>query len=356
MPIPGRVAARAAALLPFAAMSAACASTATLTEEELLAQGRVVNEARTGAAALAVVERATASEGDAAGDAAEALLASGDAAGALAAVRAALLRLPPADRADRLRAIRVRAKREFLRASVAAAGAEAPERATEGETLRVRVSLRNLSPAPLVVEEPDAGTSPTLVRLRVTRSAFDVFGDVRIETWEESAPLPPGRADSGTALSVEIPVDTARFRTQVPHGFVVYDFGGSLLPSALRAGEVEIHERFTLAEARTMTFPQKGWEEVAGDPAAHLERGLREGNPVRVLVAAACLPEGERARAGAGLSRRLREERGWAPGLALAARAALRFLGGDPEADLWDSDRWEERAAAARAGGKEGGP
>lgn len=342
----GRAALAGAALLSIPAL-AACSTMPTLTEQELLSQGRFVNEARPGAAARAVADRASAAEGDAAADAAEELLAAGDPAGALAEVRAALLRLPPGEQADRLRAIRVRAKREFLRSAVAAAGVEAPERCTEGETIPVRVSLRNLSPAPLVVEDPLPGNSPMLAILRVTRSAFDVRGDVRIESWEQTAPLPPGRAPAGGAISVAIPVETARFRAIVPHGFVIYEFEGSILPSALRAGEVEIHDRFTLEGARTTAFPQRGWEEVAADPAGHLERGLRDGNPVRVLVAAACLPPGDRAAAGAALARRLREDAGLAPGVVAGGRAALRFLGGDREADLWTPDRWEAAAAAA---------
>ncbi|MCK6481647.1 MAG: hypothetical protein L6R43_16340, partial [Planctomycetes bacterium] len=351
MPLEGRAAASAVALLflSAAALPGGCSSLPpSLDDSALLSQGRVVHEAPPGAprAPSSALPPATAPEAAAAADRAEALLAAGDAAGALEEVRPALLRQPPGPEGERLRDIRLRAKRAFLRSSVARASVLAPDRETEGWPLRVKVLLHNLSPAPLLVEAPPPGASPATVRLRVVRTARDVAGNVRTEEWEQLLPLAPGSAPPGGSLGAEAVVETERFRDLVPHGFVTYDFGGEVLLSAMRAGRVDLADRIPLEGGRTTTFPQRGWREVAGDPEGHLERGLRERNPVRVLVAAGLLPEGARAAAAAGLARRLRDD----GGLGAAAggvRAALRFLGDDPEADAWTVERWEERAAAA---------
>lgn len=291
MPLEGRAAASAVALLflSAAALPGGCSSLPpSLDDSALLSQGRVVHEAPPGAprAPSSALPPATAPEAAAAADRAEALLAAGDAAGALEEVR------PP-------------------------------------------------------------GASPATVRLRVVRTARDVAGNVRTEEWEQLLPLAPGSAPPGGSLGAEAVVETERFRDLVPHGFVTYDFGGEVLLSAMRAGRVDLADRIPLEGGRTTTFPQRGWREVAGDPEGHLERGLRERNPVRVLVAAGLLPEGARAAAAAGLARRLRDD----GGLGAAAggvRAALRFLGDDPEADAWTVERWEERAAAAAAPREEG--
>jgi hypothetical protein len=347
----GGAAGRLAALLPpapallLALAAAGCASGRPLTEEELLSQGPVVNEARPGAAREALEGALTPEEADAAADRAEAALAAGDPGLALETARAALARVPPREEADRLRAIRTRAKKAVLRSAIARAEAEAPARAAEGSSLPVRVLLRNLSPVPLEAPAPAAGASPTTVLLRVTREARDIFGNARSESWEEMHPVPAGLAAPGSSLEVAISVDTARFAASRPAGFVVYTFGGAVLPSGLRVGETFIHDRLPLEEASTVAFPQRGWEEVAGDPAAHLERGLRDGNPVRVLVAAACLGPAERGAAGARLAKALRGD-GLRPAVESSVRAALRWLGEDGEADAWSEEAWEARAAA----------
>jgi hypothetical protein len=341
MTVNGRAAAVAAALFM---SGAGCASARTLSEEDLVNQPRLVREIRPGAAGVVPQRQATADEGDAAADLAEAQLSDGDAASALETVRRALDRYPPKEQGDRLRGIRLRAKKEFLRSAIARGEASAPAMAAEGEPLEVRVALRNLSPVPLSSAEPSRGVSPTLVLLRVTRTAWDIYGNVRSESWEETHPLPAGEAGPGGALEVAVTVETERFREGLPHGFLRYSFGGSILPSGVRVGEMALHERIPIETASTLTFPQKGWEEVAAGPEAHLERGLAEGNPVRVLVAAACLAPGARGPAGAHLARILRD--GPASSVENAIRAALRYLGEDPGADRWSVDAWEARAAA----------
>ena len=353
----GRAATRVAALLLLSvpAAFAGCAAAGGMGESDLLAQGRVVNELRPGPSPAADSAAATpgdAGEAAAAADRAEALLAAGDSAGALEEVRAALLRNPPQAGAERLREVRLLAKRAFLRTSIARAAVGAPERETEGWPLRLRVSIHNLAPSPLVVDRPPAGASPATVRLRVVRTAYDVQGNVRSEEWEQLAPLETGTAPPGGSLSTEVVVETARFKDLLPHGFVTYDFGGEILVSATRVGQVDLSDRRPLEPARTFTFPQRGWREVAADPPAHLERGLAEGNPVRVLLAAACLPEAERAGAAAGLARRLRDGGPLGPQAEAGVRSALRFLAGDREADGWSVERWEARAAAAAAPGE----
>jgi len=339
--------ARGAAAVVAALLAAAGCSSAgrTLTEEELLSQGTVLREAKPGAAALARQEALTPAEADAAADLAEELLGRGEAAAALETVRAALARMPPREEADRLRDLRGRAKKALLRTAIARAEASAPPFAGEGGRIPLRVSLRNLSPVPLEAPAPSSGLSPTTVLLRVTREARDVFGSVRSETWEETHALPPGAAPPGGALEAEIPLDTARFADARPNGFVVYTAGGAILPSGLRVGETGIHERIPIEESTTLAFPQRGWEEVAADPEAHLERGLRDANPVRVLLAAGCLPADARGAAGARLSGLLRGGT-LRPSVESSVRAALRWLGADPEADAWTGAVWEARAAA----------
>jgi hypothetical protein len=190
------------------------------------------------------------------------------------------------------------------------------------------------------------------VRLRVVRTAYDVQGNVRSEEWEQLAPLEPGTAPPGGSLTTEVVVETDRFRDLVPNGFLVYDFGGEILVSATRVGRVDLSDRLPVDPARTFTFPQRGWKEVAADPAAHLERGLAEGNPVRVLLAAACLPAAGREEAAARMARRLRDDGELKPASEAGLRAALRFLAGDREADRWTVERWESRAAAPAAPGE----
>ena len=342
MAVNGRAAALAAALLSIPA----CASAPEMSEADLVSQGAFVRELKPGAAGDLRRDPATAPEADAAADLAEARLSEGDPGGALETARQALLRLPPRGQADRLREIRARAKKALVRTAIARGEAAAPAMALEGGPVEVRVALRNLSPVPLAVRDPRPGISPTLVLLRVTRTAWDIFGNVRAETWEETHPLPAGEAGPGGAVEAAVVLDTGRFRDSRPHGFVRYDFGGAILPSGVTVGELRVHDRIPVDPAATLAFPQRGWEDVAADPAAHLERGLSAGNPVRVLVAAACLPPGERAGAGARLSRRLRDGPGLAPATADSVRAALRFLGEDPGADRWTVAAWEARAAA----------
>ncbi len=337
----GRAAAVAAALFM---SGAGCAGARTLSDEDLVNQPKLVHEVKPGAPGAVPLKQATAAEGDAAADLAEALLSGGDAASALETARRTLDRYPPKEQGDRLRGIRQRAKKEFLRSAIARGEASAPAMASEGEPLEVRVGLRNLSPVPLSSEEPGRGVSPTLVLLRVTRTAWDIYGNVRSESWEETHPLPAGEAGPGGSLEVAVPVDTDRFRESRPNGFVRYEFGGAILPSGVRVGEMALHERIPVEQATTLAFPQRGWEEVAADPEAHLDRGVRAGNPVRLLVAAACLAPGARGPAGVRLARILRDD----PGSSVenAVRAALRYLGEDPGADRWPVDAWEARAAA----------
>jgi hypothetical protein len=340
-----RAAAVAAAL--FTSVAAAGCSSTALSEQDLLNQPRIVNDARPGAPAAPVREPASPAEANAAVATAEDQLEAGDPAAALETVRRALERFPPREQGDRLREIRTLAKKAFLRSAIARGAASAPERAAEGGVLDVRVALRNLSPVPLSVPAPAAGTSPTLVRLRATRTAWDIYGNVRAETWEETHPLPPGEAGPGGALEAVLTVDTARFRDTLPHGFVRYEFGGSILPSGVAVGDTAVHDRIPVDPAVTLTFPQRGWEDVAAEPVLHLDRGLRAGNPVRLLVAAACLAPAERPAAAARLARILRDGAG--PGVENAVRAALRYLGEDPGADLWTVAQWEARAAAGPA-------
>jgi hypothetical protein len=332
-----------AAALFLSGAAAGCASRA-LSEEDLLNQPRIVNEARPGVAPAPQREPASAAEGDAAASTAEEQLAAGDAAAALDTVRRALERYPPREQGDRLREIRSRAKKAFLRSAIARGVATAPERAAEGGTLEVRIALRNLSPVPLAVPEPREGVSPTLLLLRVTRTAWDIYGNLKAETWEETHPLPPGEAGPGGSLEAVISVDTSRFRETLPHGFLRYEFGGSILPSGVAVGETAVHDRIPVDPAFTLTFPQRGWEDVAAEPGPNLDRGIRAGNPVRVLVATACLPPAARPEAAVRLARILRDGAG--PGVENAVRAALRFLGEDPGADLWTVAQWEARAAA----------
>jgi hypothetical protein len=339
----GRAAALAAALLSIPASSC---SSARLSDEDLVARAsRVVHEAKPGTVAPAPVEPASAAEGDGAADQAEDQLAAGDAAGALETARRGLERQPPRAQADRLRDLRTRARKAFLGSAIARGEVAAPARATEGEVLPVTVALRNLSPVPLDVAA-ERGTSPTTVLLRVTRTAFDIYGNARSESWEETHPIPDGTAAPGGRFETIVEVDTARFRETLPHGFVRYEFGGSILPSGARAGELVLRDRIPVDPAATLAFPQKGWEDVAADPGAHLERGLRAGNPVRLLVAAACLPREGRDAAGARLARVLRD--GPSATMEGAVRAALRYLGEDPGADRWGVPVWEARASTDR--------
>jgi hypothetical protein len=337
-------AAIAAALFLSAAGGAGCRTAAAAGEGEPLAQGRViVGEAGPGVERVPSRPAATAAEAEAAADEAERLLAAGDPAGALEAARSALENHPPREAADRLREIRTRAKRAFLRTAVARAEASAPGMVAEGSAVEVRVRLRNLAPVPLEVPEASGGLSPTTLRLRVTRTARDIFGNARSESWEESHALPPGEAAPGGAVEVAVTVDTSIFRASVPHGYLRYEFGGSILPSGVRVGDLAVHERIPVDPASTLAFPQNGWEDVAADPAAHLERGLEARNPVRVLLAAACLPPEGRGPAAVRLARLLRE--GAPAETEGAVRAALRALGEDPGADRWSVEAWEARAA-----------
>jgi hypothetical protein len=330
---------RAAALAP--------ASAPRESDEDLVARAvPIVREAAPGAVPTAPVENATAAEGDGAADRAEDLLAAGDAAGALETARRALERLPPGPQADRLRDVRTRARKAFLRSAVARGEADAAERATEGGILEVRLSLLNLSPVPLELPEPGPGFSPTTVLLRITRTAFDIYGSARSESWEEAHPLPAGRAPPGGRIGTTVSLDTARFTETRPHGFVRYEFGGSILPSGVRAGDLLLHDRIPVDPSSTLAFPQRGWEDVAAEPEAHLDRGLRAGNPVRLLVAAACLPASGRPAAATRLARVLRDGAG--PRVEGAVRAALRFLGGDPGADRWGVEVWEARSSPSR--------
>lgn len=325
-----------------------CARTSTaLTEEQLLSQGTMVQEAKPGAAAAARLEALTPAEADAAADLADDLLARGDPAGALETARAALARMPPQEEADRLREIRGRAKKALLRTAIARAEASAPAAASEGEPIPIRVVLRNLSPVPLEATAPSSGISPTTVLLRITREARDIFGNVRSESWEETHPLPTGAAPPGGVLEASIPLDTARFSSARPNGFVVYGVEGAVLPSGLRVGESAIHERIPFDGTVTLAFPQRGWEEVAADPTGHLDRGLRDENPVRVLLAAGCLPAEARAETGVRLAGLLRGGT-LRPAVESSVRASLRWLGSDPGADAWTGAAWEARAAAGR--------
>ena len=151
-------------------------------------------------------------------------------------------------------------------------------------------------------------------------------------------------------MEIRLSVETARFVDARPAGFVVYRVAGVLLPSGLKVGETVLTDRIPLAESATTAFPQKGWEEVAGDPEAHMERGIRDGNPVRVLVAAGCLPPGSRFPAGKRLARVMREG-GLRPAVETSIRAALRFLGDDPEADAWGDADWDAREPTPEAAG-----
>ncbi len=342
-----RGAAAFAAALFFSALlsGAGCAAPRDLSEEELVAQPKLVHEVKPGVPGAATKGTATAAEGDAAAELAEAQLSEGDPASALETVRKALDRYPPREPSDRLRSLRARAKKQFLRSAIARGEASAPAMAAEGEPLEVRVALHNLSPVPLAASEPAGGISPTLVLLRVTRTAWDIYGNVRSESWEETRPVPAGEAAPGASLEVAVTVDTDRFRDARPHGFVRYEFGGTILPSGLRVGETALHDRIPVEPAATLAFPQKGWEEVAAEPEVHLDRGLEAGTPVRLLVAVACLPPGARAGGGAKLARILRD--GSAPAVENALRAALRYLGEDPGADAWTLAAWEARAAGA---------
>jgi hypothetical protein len=344
----GRAAARAAALLSYSLLAACASDAASDLGGEALPAERIVQERTPGAAARAMAEGATASEAEGALAKAEEELAAGDPGAALETVRRALLRMPPQEQGERLRALRLKAKREFLRTAIARGETTSPAMVAEGEPIAVRVAVRNLSPAPMVSGRSPSGTSPNMVLLRVSRTAWDVFGNVRTESWEETHPLPDGEAGPGGALAAEISVDTSRFRETRPHGFIEYEFGGVILPSALTVGETAVHERIPLEESATRAFPQKGWEEVAADPAAHLDRGIRNGNPVRVLVAAACLPPEERASTAARLARELRDGLpGGGAALESSVRAALRLLGGDREADRWPVETWDARVTAA---------
>jgi hypothetical protein len=303
-------------------------------------QSRVVNEAAPGAAAdLVRQERGSQEEADAAADRAETLMAEGDFAGALETVRAALLRTPGGDAGGRLRDLRVQARRLFLKTAIVDAVVEVrPARITEGTTLQLRIRLRNLAPVPMVLESKD-GVSSSVVRLEVVRTAWDVFGNSRDDTWEETHPLPEGEAPSGGELTLSIPFATERFRGAFPRGFVEYSFGGSVLPSGMRVGDIEIFERIPLTLATADSFPAR-WEEVASDPEAALERGLDVGNPVRLMVAARCAEGESRTRVAVRLAERLASPPTLSAEMDAGVRAALRMMGGDPEADAWTPERW----------------
>jgi len=343
----GRAAPLGAALL---SLAAGCSSVRTLSQDDLLAQGQVVHEGRPGAARAERLPGSTAADAEAAADRAESLLDAGEEAEALVVIREALAARPPEGPAARLRALRIRARREFLQDAVARASIEvSPARMTEGTPLRVRVVLRNLSPVPLVVRRAPGGTSPTTARISIRRRAVDVYGNVRTDSWEESLPVPPGEAPPGGTLAAETVFLTERFRPLFPRGFVEYSFGGTLLPSALAAGEVAVHERIPLDEASAFAFPAK-WEEVAADPGRAIDRGLEARNPVRLLVAAACTDPAGRAAAGARLAALLGGEPPLSPAMDAGVRAALRVLGGDDAADDWPASEWDRRLAALSPG------
>ncbi len=347
----------AAALLLLAPAAGGCSSGrwGELSNAELLGQGQFVQEVRPGAARefQASTGRASASEAAAFADRAEDQVASGDPAGALATVRDALLRRPPEAEGERLRAIRAAAKKALLRECVVRAEVlPAFPRITEGDVLPLRLVLHNLSPVPLSVRAPRGGVSATLFRLSVTRTARDVYGNTRSDTWEERVPMGAAEVAPGGEMATRFAFATERFRTQFPRGFVEYSFGGAVLPSGMAAGEAEIHDRFPLQGARVLSFPLR-WEEVAADPARGVDEGIRRGNPVRVLVAAACTAPDRRASEGRRLAALLGKEPPLPAALESGLRAALRVLGGDAAADEWSPDDWDRLAATLRPAARE---
>ncbi len=312
------------------ALAAGCAGATALSETDLLTQGPVVTGIPPGAAEAAPWRRSTAAEASDAVGRAEALLGAGDAAGALEVIRAALGASPPPEQGLRLRELRVRARRLLVKTALVTATLVAePPRITEGATLSLRVGLRNLSPVPLVVHPPAGGVSPTLLRLVVTRTSHDVYGNRLAESWEESHAVPEGTVAPGATREWTVPFDTGRFRGRFPRGFVEYGFGGTILPALLTVGEVQVHERIAVEDGLAWSFPER-WEEVAADPAGAVERGLRVANPVRVLVAARCAEGPGAAALRDRLARRLASPPTLADVMRTAVEAALRVLEPEP--------------------------
>jgi hypothetical protein len=333
------------ATLCVALLAPGCSSR-ELSESELLGQEKVVHGSEAVTPEKTPRTKGSAEDAEDALDRARAELGRGDPRAALDIIRLALAQSPPSEQAGKLREMRVVAKRAFLKEAVAIAEAVAePTRITEGETIRVRVLLRNLSPVPIQISRR-SGFSATTARVAITRTATDVFGNRRSDSWEELVPFESGRALPGGAVETTLSLDTEPFRKSFPRGFVEYTIDGFVLPSGVTAGEVEIHDRIRIAETRVPSFPE-GWREVAADPSEAVSRGLRVGNPVRILVAARCAGPDVRHRIALRLARRSVSTPPLVGAMSTGVAAALRVLGGDDEAHTWPLERWQARAARA---------
>ncbi|MCG3135871.1 MAG: hypothetical protein HMLKMBBP_03647 [Planctomycetes bacterium] len=321
-----RFAVRAAAALAALLAGAACRTrlvdpaTEGPVAAEKVVSGNVNPGAPKGGGAASDDQRRAAAE--AALAQAESAWMSGDPLTALAAANRALASSPPDDIAERLRAVRAKARGAVVAEKVMELRA-VPEKdaVASGEPVPVRVVLRNLSNAPVDVPRRDGKSSDALFVLEIEREDWDVFGNRRASSFTVRAPL---RADvdlpPGGEREAHVTIDASLL--EVKHqGFSVMRIGGVLRPVVVRIGDSEFFDALPVEPALVRVF-LPGWEPLAADPVASLRRAIQKRSPAHVLTATELVAAAER-----GEARRLLAEAADAdPPLAGVCRAALARL------------------------------
>lgn len=253
---------------------------------------------------------------------AESAWMSGDPLTALAVANRALASSPPDDVADRLRAVRAKARGAVVAEKVMSLRA-VPEKdaVASGDPIGVRVVLRNHSGAPVGVPRREGGSSDALFVFEIDREDWDVFGNRRTSSFTVRAPL---RADvdlpPGGEREAAVTLDASLF--EVKHqGFSVMRVTGVLRPVVIRIGDSEFFDALPVEPAIVRVL-LPGWEPLAADPVASLRRSVQKRSPAHLLTAAELLAAAERAEGRRILEAAAADD----PPLAVACRAALARL------------------------------
>ncbi|MCI0343799.1 MAG: hypothetical protein L0216_22060 [Planctomycetales bacterium] len=254
---------------------------------------------------------------------------------------------------DEVVSLRLRAKDRMVARDVVEAAilCDSP-RATVGDVirLRVRIAARTEDPLSWVLapegESPGARASLTVTIREWGAGRVESLATARlpIEGLPESATLKKGEAIEGTVAVPTVAYAPLRVTART------YEFEGVVRPASLAAGTRAVFRPIVLDPVRVEVLP-RGWERLAGDPVAALREAVREERPVRLLLAAALVPDGVRGEAAEALFDALGspfEREATAP----AVMAALRRLTGEALPDdraAWLA-LWSRRRQAGGGG------
>ncbi len=225
----------------------------------------------------------------------------GDALGAMSIANAALREGAPDEYETKLRALRSRAREALVTSKIARLSVlPARDAVADGTEVLGTVHVRNLSSAPLTIPATADDSSTSQVVLAVLREDFDLYGNMRRTEFNVRIPLEEDLVLAAGGVA-DIPIAIPSEHVRLSHtGFAVLKIGGHLRPVVIRIGATEFFDALDLDDATVRIF-MDGFEQLAADPFASLQRAVSKRSPPHILTAAELLAPDERSRAAAFL-------------------------------------------------------